>query len=456
MKQTMRLLACLLVLMMTASCAYGAQKAAQLVEADALKHYPAYVMDNETGKWSVHAYQADALLDRFWNFGIKNSSFTAVFHLAAEGDMRTGVWTPVLRVYAIDGETINARAVSLMVNGQRCDFAASSAQVRNGRYSAECITVPLNAEGLQFVLGMQQAEEAAVRLIGDEVYTVSLNRSAATGRRALEAESLSQLTHGVALLNELGVEEYRLWDLSADAWEREYGYRPAVTTGSVGETLKGAALTDEMGMVLPDITSDAAQAAQNLLAQYGFLSGEITRKFDENAVAAVLRAQKYLGRVPTGCFDEALAQAMAEGRRTETADEMALQQLGSAAQIGLERYWFARGVSASANPDTLRSVANADNVFLVADGLINSLSAQEMHLFVEMKASVVYNGQYAYQAELVCEGSKGTSLDTLLLPLAQTRLMIYAEIPAALAADEAAQWSIVLEHGGESLAIDLQ
>lgn len=456
MKQMMRLLACLLVLMMAASCALGVEKAAQLTEMDALEHYPAYVCDSETGKWSVHAYQADALMDRFWSFGIKNSSFTVVFHLAAEGDVRTGVWTPILRLYAIDGETINARAVSLMANGQRYDFAASSAQVRNGRYSAECITVPLNAEGLAFVSSMQQVEEASIRLIGDEVYTVSLSRSAETGRRALEAESLRQLGYGVELLENLGASDYRLWDLSAEAWEREYGYRPAVTVGSVSAAIGETALTDTMGMVIPEITSDAAQTAQNMLVEYGFLSGETTRKFDENAVAAVLRAQKYLGRVSTGCFDEALAQAMADGRCGEAADETAMQQLGSAAQVGLERFWFAQGVSASANPDTLRSVVNADNLFLVADGCINSLSAQEMHLFVEMKASVVYNGQYTYQAELVCEGSEGTALDTRLLPLAQARLLVYAEIPAALAADENAQWSIVLEQNGESLVIDLQ
>ena len=126
------------------------------------------------------------------------------------------------------------------------------------------------------------------------------------------------------------------------------------------------------------------------------------------------------------------------------------------ASMEIGAFWFAQGVSASANPDTLRSVVNADNLFLVADGCINSLSAQEMHLFVEMKASVVYNGQYAYQAELVCEGSEGTALDTRLLPLAQSRLLVYAEIPAALAADEGAQWSIVLEHEGESLTIELQ
>ena len=90
MKQMMKLLACVLALMMTASCALGVEKAAQLVKMDAREHYPAYVCDSETGKWSVHAYQADALMDRFWSFGIKNSSFTVVFHLAAEGCPQTG------------------------------------------------------------------------------------------------------------------------------------------------------------------------------------------------------------------------------------------------------------------------------------------------------------------------------------------------------------------------------
>ena len=75
---------------------------------------------------------------------------------------------------------------------------------------------------------------------------------------------------------------------------------------------------------------------------------------------------------------------------------------------------------------------------------------------MQMEANMVYNGKYAYEAELAVETSGGTELDTHLLPMAQARLLAYAEIPAALAADEDALWSVVFELDGESLTIDLE
>ena len=75
---------------------------------------------------------------------------------------------------------------------------------------------------------------------------------------------------------------------------------------------------------------------------------------------------------------------------------------------------------------------------------------------MQLDASVIYNGQYAYEAELVCECSDSTALDTRLLPLAQARLMVYAEIPAALAQNDEAQWSIAFTCGDDSLIFELQ
>lgn len=456
MKNAVKMLLCLMLALILPPCAQAVECAAPLVELTGLEYYPAYVCDDETGRWSVNAYQADALMDRFWAYGMRNSSRAVVFHLAAEGDARTGVWTPVLRFYLIHGQTINARAVSVLLDGQRFDLAASSSIVRNGRYSAECITVPLNAQGMQVAASMQQAEDVSVRLIGDELYTLSLDRSATAERLAMEATSLEQLSTGMALLSKLGVDGYALWDLSAKAWEHEHGYRPAVTQGSVSDTLCETPLTDAMGMVVPENGSNVAEVAQEQLIAYGFLSGTPYWKFDEQAVQATLRAQKVLDRVPTGCFDQALLDAMAAGRMVKEESQPALLTLGDTAQIGLERYWFADGVSASANPNSLRSVVNTDNTFLVSDGVIRSLSPEELHLFMQLEASVICNGQYIYEAELACECDGGTELDTRLLPMAQARLLVYAEVPASLAMDEQAQWSIAFAENGERLVIDLK
>ena len=458
MKNMAKLILCLMtaVMLLSSACAQGVECAAQMVELNDWKHYPSFAWDEETGDWSLQSYQADALVARFWSYGIRNSSRTVVFHLAAEGSSLNGVWTPVLRFYHMDGETINARAVSLLVNGERFDLAASSSEVKNGRYTAECITVPLNAEGMQVAAKLMKADFVTVRLIGEEVYTVELDSSATTERRRMEGASIALLENGMEMLRELGVETYGLWDLSADAWESKYGYRPAVTAGSVGDTLCEKTLTDKMSMVAYEASGEAAIAAQERLIAYGFLMGTPYWQFDDNAVEATLRAQKYLGRVPTGCYDEALDQALAQGRLAEEISVPAMQKLGTAAEVAVERFWFADGVSASRSLESLRSVANADNVFLAADGVIQNLSVEELHLFMQVEASVVYNGQYAYEAELACECGEGTELDTMLLPMAQSRMIVYAEIPAALAQDADAQWSIVLEQNGESLVIDLK
>ena len=458
MKKLLMMMLCLMLALLPVctAMAQGAQPAAQLVEMERFAHYPSYQYDAETGKWSIRPYQADALVDRFLNFGIKNSSRIVVFHLGAEGDARTGVWSPVLRIYHMDGETVNARAVCFLVDGVRYELAASSSVVKNGRYTAECITVPLDAEGMQLMQQLKDSQKATLRLVGENLHTVQLDAAAASGRAALEGESLKQVAYGVELMNQLGADSYALWDLSAAAWEQTYGYRPATLAETVELTVNGQPVADAFGMVLPDTTGAAATAAQEVLAQYGFLSGTPAKTFDAAAVNATLRAQQYLGLVPTGCFDSAFAAALAKGRQQDEKAEVQLMSLGETAQIGLNRYWFADAVSAQGNAKAMRSVVNADNVLLIAEGSIRNMSAAELHLFMQLEARVVYNGKVAYDAEMVCECSGGADLDVRLLPLAQARLLVYAEIPTAVAQDAQAEWSIVFESAGESLSFELQ
>ena len=129
-----------------ASACAEVPNAAQPLKAADFAHYPSYVQEETSGKWSVQAYQADALLDRFFDYGSRYNAEMCVFHLSAEGDARTGVWSPVLQFYHMDGrEKINAKAVSVLVDGVRYDLAASTAMVGSGRNAAEKISAPLDA-----------------------------------------------------------------------------------------------------------------------------------------------------------------------------------------------------------------------------------------------------------------------------------------------------------------------
>jgi len=64
-----------------------------------------------------------------------------------------------------------------------------------------------------------------------------------------------------------------------------------------------------------------------------------------------------------------------------------------------------------------------------------TVSTAEMSLFSDLTATAVYNGEYRYECQIVCESNGGERFDTVLLPLASARLVIYAEIPATLAGE---------------------
>ena len=134
--------------------AEGIERAAQPLEIQDFEHYSSCAYDEATGKWSLRTIESDAMLDRFWSYGAESGSALCVFDLELEGDARTGVWTPVLRFYHMNGKKINARAVSLLVCDQRYDLAAVSGTASNGVYSAQTISAPLTAEALEAVKSM--------------------------------------------------------------------------------------------------------------------------------------------------------------------------------------------------------------------------------------------------------------------------------------------------------------
>ena len=155
-------------------------------------------------------------------------------------------------------------------------------------------------------------------------------------------------------------------------------------------------------------------------------------------------------------MDAQLAEAIANGPSVETAEEVQLENLGELAGVALERYWFADAVSAANSTESPRTVMNGDNVFLVLDGRIRNISSEELRMFIQMEAKVIYNDAYAYEATIVCERNDGAELDMSMLPMAESRLMVYAEIPASVAKDENASWRVELSAGSDRLEFELQ
>ena len=75
---------------------------------------------------------------------------------------------------------------------------------------------------------------------------------------------------------------------------------------------------------------------------------------------------------------------------------------------------------------------------------------------MHVEARVIYNDTYAYDAVLLCERDQGTALDTALLPLGTSRLIVYAEVPASLAEDADAAWRLEISVNDDKLEYELQ
>ena len=72
-----------------------------------------------------------------------------------------------------------------------------------------------------------------------------------------------------------------------------------------------------------------------------------------------------------------------------------------------------------------------------------------------MTAELVCNGQYVFDVIIVCEGNGGTTLETTMIPKAQSRVMVYAEVPSYLARMEDAQWTLTVKADDETVVYTL-
>ena len=453
MKNTKKMLAWMLLAAMPltgAAHAEGVQRASAAVEIRGFEHYPSYICDAETGRWSLRSNEADALVYRFEDYAEDNSSDACAFWLEARGNALTGVWTPVLCVRFDGIDEIEARAVSVLADGVRYDLAARTVSDED---EPELICAPLTKEAVEALRSLSGTEEVQIRLMGEDRYTAEIDPDTTNSRRRIEAASLNGIASGLALLDDLGVQEYALWDLSEADWKGSYGFAPLFAKNNVEETLEDATVNDDFGMVGYNNQTAAAKVAQEILIDAGFLSGSVSTTFGRSAEAAARRAQQYLGMAETGCVDAQLARALEAGRAVKAEKEIQWQALGTTAQVAVDRFWPADGVSAANAPESVQTVYNTDNVLLIADGMIQNLSQKELKLFTDLEAKAVLGG-YEYEATVLCEANGGTALEMSLLPMAKARMIVYAEVPAEPAKESG--WTVRLTCGDASVEYVLE
>ncbi len=459
MKKMTKLLAWMLLATLPAACAETAncapipaiERAARPAAQEAIERYPSYVLDAATGDWRVRANEADALLDRFDSYVRANGGELCMFYLEARGDSVTGVWSPVLCLRYSGYDRIDARAISILADGARLDLAAASYE---DDARGELICAPLNQDALEFFREAILAADFQIRIHGEESYTAEVDLETSNSRRRIEAASLNGMASGLALMDMLGAQDYGLWDLSAAQWELQYGFAPKAEKAGVEMILGEEELTDDFGQVQSGDSNRAARAAQQLLIDAGFLSSTASSTYGSMSEAAARRAQKYLGRVETGCMDANLARALA-AECVELPDAQAYdwRPLGEIAQVAVDRFWQAKGVGAINAQTGLQTVYNSDNAMLIADGRIQNLSNEELKLFTQMEAWFE-NGEYRYDATILCEVGGGSALDMSLLPMGQARLIVCAEVPPELAGQ--AGWTLTLLAGESSVEYGLE
>lgn len=454
MKRTHKMLAWILLAAMPmtgAACAESVQRAAAPVELCDFEHYPSFTGSSETGRWSLRANEADALVYRFEDYVDSSGGEFCAFWLEARGSLTTGLWSPVLCVRYAGYDTVDARAISILADGVRYDLAARTA---SGEGEPELICAPLTLDAVNALRSLSNAADVQLRLLGEENYTAKIDPDTTNSRRRIEAASLAGIGAGLQLMDNLGVQQYALWDLTAADWENQHGFSPAFSLCKVENTLGEAALSDDFGMIEYGDQTTSAREAQQILIDAGFLSGSAASTYGRSAREAALRAQQYLGMVETGCVDAQLARSLAQGRIADEQTAIDWRALGDSAQISIDRFWLADGVSAINNPASVQTAYNSDNVLLAADGWIRNISAGELKLFSGVEAKAVFGGKYEYEATVLCEANGGTALDMSLLPMAQARLIVYAEVPPELAKESG--WIIRLSAGDAALEYVLE
>ena len=173
------------------------------------------------------------------------------------------------------------------------------------------------------------------------------------------------------------------------------------------------------------------------------------------AEAVIADVEKVLGTTPDVLIADARYDKIAE----ITAG--IVKQVGHARtelgrtldRFALNRWWTASGVDTT-QTGSLKTAADADNVLILADGVIQNRSAEALSLSWDVSATCTYEGQWSFPANVYCEKNGGESFAGTLGILARARLVVACEVPAYLL-EEGGAWTLTLNLGTESFAYEL-
>lgn len=452
-----KLVALILAIMLLCTSALALEKSAAQPDWNRLEKYASF---EENGTlWSVMSNQAAAALARISAETAPYSGY-ACFGLELMGDSETGIVVPVLSAYYAGSTALDGTVISIAADGVRYDLAVYSEDITLGRNKVEKLTAPLNAEGLDMIRAMLAAEEVNVYLVGEQTFKMQPEekKNYVSTREELSARSMEALE---SMLNEFeAMGEYKLWDLNEDWWIRTRGMEPqfCVTQLPAEETEEAVELPvdleEPMYLLSRGDTGNDVRDLQKLLVEAGYIQGAVDGGYGEGTVRAVRAAQKWLGLMPTGMADEKLVCLLSgeipADNDPETISMKATELLTAEGlcELTVERSWFADAVESTKGDR--RTVTDLDNTLVVYEGSIKNLSKEDLDFYWQLSAVAKY-GEYEYPCMLVCERNEGATLASMLTPLGQARLLIYAEIPETIAGE--GEWSLEITAGENTFEI---
>ena len=452
-----KLVALILAMMLLCTSALALEKSAAQPDWNRLEKYASF---EENGTlWSVMSNQAAAALARISAETAPYSGY-ACFGLELMGDSETGIVVPVLSAYYAGSTALDGTVISIAADGVRYDLAVYSEDITLGRNKVEKLTAPLNAEGLDMIRAMLAAEEVNVYLVGEQTFKMQPEekKNYVSTREELSARSMEALE---SMLNEFeAMGEYKLWDLNEDWWIRTRGMEPqfCVTQLPAEETEEAVELPvdleEPMYLLSRGDTGNDVRDLQKLLVEAGYIQGAVDGGYGEGTVRAVRAAQKWLGLMPTGMADEKLVCLLSgeipADNDPETISMKATELLTAEGlcELTVERSWFADAVESTKGDR--RTVTDLDNTLVVYEGSIKNLSKEDLDFYWQLSAVAKY-GEYEYPCMLVCERNEGATLASMLTPLGQARLLIYAEIPETIAGE--GEWSLEITAGENTFEI---
>ena len=443
-------------MLLIASAALGESipRADDGINVDALTRYDSWT-EERNGDFTVSGDEASLLERAYRERADKNGlSDALMFEMVLEGNTQTGAACPVLKVLYTGRTAANPRALLITLDDTTCVFPLN-AEARSGT-RVETGVCYLTGEALSFLSRLYESREASVCLLGDGQLIVEAKKRdgyypSAAAEFAAESLRALSLPGGAPDFTAYGLE-----DLARQAFAARHGNARMPELRQKGAS--GSVTTDAVfGLIGAGAAQNAIRDTQALLAARGFLKNGTGKVINDDMRAAVLRAQKRYGLLETGYADarllDILSGAAAEPVDADAAEAYAYTQTSEKARFALNRWWTASGVDTT-QTGSLKTAADADNVLILADGVIQNRSAEALSLSWDVSATCTYEGQWSFPANVYCEKNGGESFAGTLGILARARLVVACEVPAYLL-EEGGAWTLTLNLGTESFAYEL-